>query len=143
MGLKLSVTFRAFLYKTFYCFRNEIRKFFHQNRRDTKLLSSFYIARTHREREGGFLRKPYVSVQGKWRSCQCVRTQCDCCNAPNHSKNTIDFLQTIFSFQHVRRSLVRRVTDAQLNSVGERCEKKGTKENCDVGFVKGRTFEVG
>ena len=97
---------------------------------------------------GGHLDSTYAQREGRGLSAKTMRfhtkeSSCNCCNAPNHTKNTIDFLQTIFSFQHVRRSLVRRVTDAQLNSVGERCEKKGTKENCDVGFVKGRTFEVG
>ena len=29
-----------------------------------------------------------------------------------------------------------------VNSVVGRCEKKGTRENSDVGFVRDRTFEV-
>ena len=29
-----------------------------------------------------------------------------------------------------------------VDSVEGRCEKKGARENCDVGFVRDRTFEV-
>ena len=58
---------------------------------ETSFEWAIHIVRTHRWLEGRFSEIAYVCVQGEGGSCQQVRAQYDCCDAPNQTKNTIDF----------------------------------------------------
>ena len=86
--------------------------------------------RAHK-RGGGSAKSVRLRTRVRGEPCQCVRTQYDCCNAPNKANNSIKFFA-----KGLQSSTCVKENDGRPEGSAE------GRENSDVGFVRDRTLEV-